>query len=307
MLLRRRPHEHVDVAVVEGDEHAPADMGHDVPAQMAARVGEPIGKFSGLGEQQQAHDVVDEGRKDDELGLDRVVGAVRPVIRHAGDAPAVVAVHAMAHGAGDELEVAGGVGLRNLGHQGRRLRAHMAAVRRAEAAIAAARPPLVGLRDDGARRRERVIAELLGAPSSKMRAELSTSNGGSGNSRWRGASKMLPPVDLAALQVAGLAGHAEIVFGAIVIGLEIVVAQRPVGDRAVLRDRGCAIALDRLRARAKIVVVEAPRHRAVVDGAAAHLVAVVERRQRHRARARYSGRQVTGWRLVLGRKSWRWK
>ena len=259
-------------------------MGHDVPAQIAARVGEPIGEFSGLGEQQQAHDVVDERRKDDELGLDRVVGAVRPVIRHAGDAPAVVAVHVVAHGAGDELEVAGGVGFGDLGHQGRRLRPHMAAVRRAEAAIAAARPPLVGLRDDGARRRERVIAELLGAFLENERRIVDQER----RQRELALPRRLEDVaarDLAALQVAGFAGNAEIVFGAVVIRLEIVVAQWPVGDRAVLRDGGCAVALDRLRAGAKIVVMEAPRHRAVMDRAAADLGAVVERRQRHRARA----------------------
>jgi hypothetical protein len=37
-------------------------------------------------------------------------------------------------------------------------------------------------------------------------------------------------VDLSALQIAGLAGHAEIVFGAIVKGFEIGVPQRPVND-----------------------------------------------------------------------------
>src|SRR4029077_11746396 len=95
-------------------------------------------------------------------GLDRVGGGVRPVIRNPGDAAAAVAVYAMAHRPGDELENSGGIGLWDLGHEGRRLCTHMAAVRRAKAAIAAARSPLVRLRDDCARRREWVITELPG-------------------------------------------------------------------------------------------------------------------------------------------------
>ena len=37
--------------------------------------------------------------------------------------------------------------------------------------------------------------------------------------------------DLLAAEIAGLAGHAELIFGALVIGLEIGVGQRPVDDR----------------------------------------------------------------------------
>ena len=40
-------------------------------------------------------------------------------------------------------------------------------------------------------------------------------------------------VDFLALQIAGLAGDAELVLGALVIGLEVGVAQRPVGERGV--------------------------------------------------------------------------
>ena len=55
---------------------------------------------------------------------------------------------------------------------------------------------------------------------------------------------MLPPSILASLCFAGLAGYLEIVFGTIVVGFEIGVARRPIGERAVLRDRGGAVALD---------------------------------------------------------------
>ena len=42
VLLRARPHEDVDVAIVERDEHVATDVRHDVPAEMAARIGEPV-------------------------------------------------------------------------------------------------------------------------------------------------------------------------------------------------------------------------------------------------------------------------
>ena len=89
--------------------------------------------------------------------------------------------------------------------------------------------------------------------------------------------------DLAPLQIASLARNAELVFGAVVIGLQLRVAQRPVDKRGIRGNSRCAVALDRLRAGAKIVLVQAPRHRAVMDGAAAGLVAVALGRDRGRA------------------------
>ena len=161
VLLRARPHIDVDMTVVEGGKRPRADVGHEMPAQMPAGIGEAVGKFFRLGQEQQARAVVDERRDDHELRLDRVVrGAVGTVVRYACDAPAVVAVHAVAHGAGDQLEVSGRVRLRQLGDKDRRLGADVAAERLAEAAIAAARASVIRLRDDRARRRERVIAEL---------------------------------------------------------------------------------------------------------------------------------------------------
>ena len=88
-----------------------------------------------------------------------------------------------------------------------------------------------------------------------------------------------------ALQVAGLAGDAELVFGAVVERLEVGIAERPIGERGILRDDGRPVALDGLRAGAEIVLVQAPRERAVVHGAAARLVAVVLVRGRVGARS----------------------
>ena len=126
-------------------------MRHDVLAEMAARIGEPVREFLRLRQQHQPRVVVDERRDDDDVGFDRVVGAVGPVIRHAGHFAGIVAVDAIAHGAGDELEVAGGVGLRQLGDQDRGFRADVAAERLAEAAIGAARPAVDKARERIAR------------------------------------------------------------------------------------------------------------------------------------------------------------
>ncbi len=44
-------------------------------------------------------------------------------------------------------------------------------------------------------------------------------------------------VDLAPLQIARLARHAELVFGAVVEGFQIGVGHGPVGERRICRDR----------------------------------------------------------------------
>jgi hypothetical protein len=82
--------------------------------------------------------------------------------------------------------------------------------------------------------------------------------------RWQGI--FAPPrrlehiaaVDLVAVEIAGLAGHAQIVFGAVVKRFEVGIAERPVRERGVRRDRGHAIALDGVGAGAEIVLVEPP-------------------------------------------------
>src|ERR1700693_6462759 len=106
----------------------------------------------------------------------------------------------------------------------------MAAVSRAKAAVAATRSPLVGFRDERARGREWVITELLGTL---------LENAGRGVDEQRRQRELaltrrledVAALDLASLQIAGFAGHPEIVFGAIVVGFEIGVAERPIGER----------------------------------------------------------------------------
>ena len=102
--------------------------------------------------------------------------------------------------------------------------------------------------------------------------------------------------DLLALQIAGLARHADLILDTLVVGLELGVAQRPVDDRGIFRDCSLAVALDGVRAHPEIVVVEAPGDRTVVHGAAAGLVAIALRRDRGRARF---GVRAPGDRLAL--------
>src|SRR6202008_2305584 len=81
--------------------------------------------------------------------------------------------------------------------------------------------------------------------------------------------------DFLALEIAGLAGHTELVFGTIVERLEIRVGERPIGKRRIFRNRGRPIPLNRLRACTEIVLMQAPGERAVMDGAATRLMTVV--------------------------------
>src|SRR5262249_61628186 len=100
----------------------------------------------------------------------------------------------------------------------------------AEAAIAAGRPPVVRLREDCARRRERVVAELFGR-GFEVDADLI-------DLQWRQrivtAARRFEHVavlDLASLQIARLTRDAKFVLRAIVVRLELRVAPRPLEAR----------------------------------------------------------------------------
>src|SRR5207247_88929 len=119
------------------------------------------------------------------------------------------------------------IGLGQLGDEDARLGANVAAERLAVAAIGAGRPTVIGLREDRARRRERVIAELARRGFEQDGALVQAQR------RQRVVAtarrfEHVAAVDLFSLQVAGLAGDPELVFGAVVIGLELGVAQLPV-------------------------------------------------------------------------------
>ena len=160
----------------------------------------------------------------------------------------------------------------------------MAAERLAEAAIGAARPVLVGLRQDRVRRRERVKAEFSGGgieirrrPGRAAAAAADTRACAAPRTRCRRRSSC--PGDCRPCRKRRAR-----------IRRDRSRARDRRSDsgqsmtRGILRDGRGAIALDRRRAHAEIVLVEAPRHRAVMHGAAAGLVAVVLRRDRRARR-----------------------
>src|SRR5215813_9253670 len=82
--------------------------------------------------------------------------------------------------------------------------------------IGAAGPPLIVLREDRARRRERMMAEFLGGiPEKDARLVVA---------QWRerivATARRLEDIaafELVALHIAGFARHSELVFGAIVV------------------------------------------------------------------------------------------
>src|SRR5262249_60932643 len=101
-------------------------------------------------------------------------------------------------------------GLGQLGDEDARLGADVATERLAEAAIGAGRPIVIRLREDRARRRERMIAELArrgfeqdGALVQAQRRQRVVA------AAWR--FKHVATVDLFSLQVARLAGDAELI------------------------------------------------------------------------------------------------
>src|SRR5215469_4039566 len=103
----------------------------------------------------------------------------------------------------------------------------MAAKGLAKAAICAAGPPIIVLRQDRARCREWVIAELVGG-SAEDHPRLVVA-------QWRqrivAASRRfehIAAVDLVTLHIAGLARHPKLIFGAVVVGFQIGVAQWPI-------------------------------------------------------------------------------
>jgi hypothetical protein len=101
------------------------------------------------------------------------------------------------------------------------------------------------MRQDRARRRERVIAELLGSGLEED-ARLVHLERRQRIVALPGRLERITAIDLLPLQVSGLTGHADLVLGLVVERLELGVAHRPVGDGGVLRNGGQPVALDRV-------------------------------------------------------------
>ena len=135
-------------------------MGHEILARMAAGIGEAIGKPVRLRQQHEPHIVVDEGRDDHQIRLDRLLGAARPIITDADRLARAVRIHMVTHGAGDQFQVLCQIRFRRLGHADAGPRAHVAPEGLAKSAVSAPRPILVILGDDRTRRGKGMVSEI---------------------------------------------------------------------------------------------------------------------------------------------------
>ena len=176
-----------------------------------------------------------------------------------------------------------------------RLRVDLASEARAEAAVETAAPLVaegIGerLREDARRLRERVQAEVL----ARLGEHLAVRRHVQGGVRVRPAARALERVaarDDLPVQVARLAGGADVVLERVVVRLELVVGDAPVLDGAALGDLLLAVALDHVRAVAEVGRQEAPELARPVHHRAAESLTRVERavlphRQRRGTRVR---------------------
>src|SRR5207248_8518114 len=162
-----------------------------------------------------------------------------------------------------------------------RLRAHLATEELAVAAVDAAvdrRAVLVGvgLRERRARRRERLVAELL-RRLLEERAGVCRLERRIGILARAWAFVRITAGDYLALDVARLAAHAVEVFEAVEVRLELVVGHPPVLARALRGPVIASVAGERAAARLEVPGQEAPREPAPMHGRAADAFAGTER------------------------------
>ena len=147
----------------------------------------------------------------------------------------------------------------------------MAAAAVAEAVILAARALVIGRRVDRRRAREGVPAELARG------ARHAFGEFGAAQRRHRIAALARPLEDVAAriddaVDVAGLAGHADLVLDLVVIGLELLEPERPILHRRALGHARGAVAPRRLAHHLEVPGIEPPALRPVVQRGAADRV-----------------------------------
>ena len=121
----------------------------------------------------------------------------------------------------------------------------------------------------GGRPGERMPAERRAPPTVIRSMKPVLRSGGIGYARLRGAFEDVAARIDRALDVAGLARHADLVLDLVVVRLELVVAERPVFDRRSLRHARRAVALRGLADDLEVPRIEPPALRPVVQRRAA--------------------------------------
>ena len=268
--LRRQP---VPGVEVEGEERCHRRAGglrEIVPADLAVIVREPFRKRLRRREQQQPRVLVGVGRQQHDLGRLKKLLASGDV-GDTSHAALVVDVDARHVRPLDDREPAGLLGARNGRHVGTVLRVDMTAAPVAEAVVHARRAILKTLRIDGGWPGERMPAQL--ARGRRHAVEES------GAAQWRhrivtraGGLENIAPGIQRAKHIAHLAGHADFPLDAVVVGLEFVVAERPVLDRRSGGNAPAAIAAHGVADGAEVEVRQTPALGPVVQGRAAHAI-----------------------------------
>ncbi len=208
--------------ISEEARSAAAIAGHQILADNAAGIGQPLREAVGLGEQQQAGGFRAVGRQHHAFRLLEdllvVVGLVE--IGHTRGLAAGVDIDLAHIGMNPDLAIAGRHRDRQQRHRRRRPRLDLAAIARAGAAIDAAAAPIIGLGDDGRDIRRhhqvelfrRLLNQRAGAFQGQRPARIRL-----GHRRDQGRLDIGPR-------------NPDLPFRLGVIGLDLLIADRPVGN-----------------------------------------------------------------------------
>src|SRR3954454_18961905 len=104
---------------------------------------------------------------------------------------------------------------------------------------------------------ERIVAKFLGA-CFEQTARLVDEQRRQGIFTLAGRFEDVASPVLLSLHIAGGAANTELVFGFVVERFKFVVPHRPISQRGVLRNSGCAITLHRFRSSAEVILMHPP-------------------------------------------------
>ena len=238
-----------------------------VSADLPFIVRETVWKRLGLGEQQQPHVLVDVAGHEHDLRRLEVLGAALDVV-DAARATIGSDFDRRDVRFGHHRQTLRGLRLGDRRDRRRALGVDVATAARAEAVIGAAGPALIGARIHRGRPGNGCQPSFRAA-SAIISVKPVPRSGGIGYSRARAPSNVLPRRIDRALDVAGLARHADLELDLVVVRLELLETERPVLDRRSLRYARRAVASRRLADHLEVPRIQPPALRPVVQRRAA--------------------------------------
>ena len=215
---------HIEVEEAEG---AGISMALQVPAHPVVAVGETVREERALRVQEQAGRFGRRGGDDHEVGGLFLQMIVRIEVGDARHAPLRVGEDFLHHAFGAQLAVTGGERLRNHGVVRAAFGVHFAGEAHAPAAAHASAAPVVGNGVARYRRVEGVQADQFGGLPENLVLAV-------GRKRWHGQRLLARRFEGI---VAVVAGDADLPFCFLVEGLEVLIGNGPVGERAAFRPR----------------------------------------------------------------------